>query len=648
MRWPWLVVAGCLVAGLRLPLRDPPSPADHLLPLYTFLSCGLAAHAYEIVRGRARPPALGILGPALAAWVVLASASLFWTSNLNEGAFSVITVALPFGALAALVGSFGLERVAPVRLGRLQVALALLFSLVACYQWQAHHLFSNRKLEVDNAYASFYRVNSLFFDPSLFGRFQALAILTIVGVLLLLRRPPRPALLVLATAGVFVGLALSYSQSSLLALDVGLVVLAAVVWRGRAIVGLGALAALVLLASLAVPTTRHKIFHTSLSGITSNRSSILSKGIDAFRRHPVAGSGLGSFARSAGTTAEERARIAPHNVVLQEAVELGVLGLIALAGIVFAILRLLLRPADAARSSVLRLILAAELAALGGQLAVLRVAVRGPDLLGRGGARRALRRTDAQGERHRHARERVDQVRGLEDPRDPEQQEPRHARDERRRPVLAIAREAHAQDDGQRQPDQDGQPDERVAAGALDQVGADEQVREAVARRRDTPRRRTRTCRGRARPDPTRGTGGCRPRARPRATRPARRVASRPHVCQATIPRNGTATIANCLIRIAVPSAAAAQPRRRRATSPNATTSGARDSASAVPNHAARSVSGLTASTAPSTRRSQGGPGNVQAAASIARLARHTRKRTSSSGEGSRRQTVASSAVPGR
>ena len=51
-------------------------------------------------------------------------------------------------------------------------------------------------------------------------------------------------------------------------------------------------------------------------------------------------------------------------MVLQEAVELGVLGLIALAGIVFAILRLLLRPADAARSSVLRLILAAELAAL--------------------------------------------------------------------------------------------------------------------------------------------------------------------------------------------------------------------------------------------------------------------------------------------
>jgi O-antigen ligase len=296
--------------------------------------------------------------------VLLASVSLFWTSSLDTGAFSVIDVALPFGALAALVGSLGLERVAPLRLARLQVALALLFSLVAVYQWQSHHLISNRKLEVDNAYASFYRVNSLFFDPSLFGRFQAIAILTLVGVLLLARRALHPALLVLASAGVFVGLALSYSQSSLLALDIGLVVLAGIVWRGRAVVGFGALAVLVLLASLAVPTTRHKIFHTSLSGITSNRSSILSKGIDAFRRHPLIGSGLGSFAHAAGTTPEERARIAPHNVVLQEAVELGVLGLAALAGIVFAVLRLLLRPADASRQRALRLILGCELAAI--------------------------------------------------------------------------------------------------------------------------------------------------------------------------------------------------------------------------------------------------------------------------------------------
>jgi O-antigen ligase len=376
LRWPWLVVVGCVIAGLRLPVRDPPAPSDSLLPLYAILVCGLVAHAVELVRGRVRGrglgllgraegPGLGPLGPALAVWVVLASASLFWTSELNKGAFSVIDAALPFAALAALVGAWGIDRVFPVRLAVVQVALGVLFSLVALAEWQSHHLISNRKLEVDNAYASFYRVNSLFFDPSLFGRFQALAIVTLIGALLLGNRAVRSRWLVLGAAAVFVGLALSYSQSSLLSLDVALVILAGIVWRGPAILGFVALAALVLLAALAVPSTRHKIFHSSLSNVTSNRSSILRKGIDAFRRHPLQGSGLGSFSHAAGTTPAERARIAPHNVVLQEAVELGILGVLALAGIVFAVLRLLLRPADAARGRELRIVLGCELAAIG-------------------------------------------------------------------------------------------------------------------------------------------------------------------------------------------------------------------------------------------------------------------------------------------
>ena len=393
--------------------------------------------------------------------------------------------------------------------------------------------FSNRKLEVDNAYASFYRVNSLFFDPSLFGRFQALAILTIVGVLLLLRRPPRPALLVIASAGAFIGLALSYSQSSLLALDVGLVVLAAVVWRARAIVGLAALAALVLLGSLAVPTTRHKIFNTSLSGITSNRSSILSKGVDAFRRHPIAGSGLGSFSRAAGRTPEERARIAPHNVVLQEAVELGVLGLIVLAGIVFAVLRLLLRPADAARSSVLRLVLAAELAALAVSSLFYASLFEDPTFWVATALVALCGGADAPGEGHRGSRERVDQVRGLEDPGEPEEQEPRDAGGERRRPVLAIAGQAHAQDDGQGQPDEDREPDEGVAAGALDQIGAHEQVREAVADDAIGACAELERVADAARPGPRRGTAGSRRRARPRrrvrpSASPRARTSARP------------------------------------------------------------------------------------------------------------------------
>ena len=301
----------------------------------------------------------------------------------NKGAFCVITVALPFGALAALVGSFGLERVAPVRLGtaagRARPAVLARRRATSGRRTTSSRTASSRSTTPTRASTASTRCSSTRACSGGSRRSRSsrssACCCSRAG-----RRGPRS--LVLATRGVFVGLALSYSQSSLLALDVGLVVLAAVVWRGRAIVGFAGLAALVLLASLAVPTTRHKIFHTSLSGITSNRSSILSKGIDAFRRHPLAGSGLGSFARSAGTTAEERARIAPHNVVLQEAVELGVLGLIALAGIVLR--HPPAAPAAGRRGAVERAPADPRRGAGGarGQLAVLRLAVRGPDASG--------------------------------------------------------------------------------------------------------------------------------------------------------------------------------------------------------------------------------------------------------------------------
>ena len=356
-----------------------------------------------------------MLGPALAAWVLLAVGVAVLDVDLDKGAFGVIDVALPFGALTALVGSFRLERVLPERLGRLQVALG-------------PALLAGRRLPVAGA--------PPLLEPQARGRqrlrellSRQLAVLRPEPVRALpgardphargsaVARAPAAAdrlLLVLASAGVFVGLALSYSQSSLLALDVGLVVIAGVVWRGRAVpASRGSRRSCCCL--LAVPTTRHKIFHTSLSNVTSNRSSILSKGIDAFQRHPFAGSGLGSFARSAGTTAQGARAIAPHNVVLQEAVELGVLGLIVLVGIVLALLRLLLRPADAAKERTLRLVLAAELAAIGVSSLFYAALFEDPMFWVAARSSRSRRLARAPGERHRHARERVDQVRGLED-----------------------------------------------------------------------------------------------------------------------------------------------------------------------------------------------------------------------------------------
>ena len=83
---------------------------------------------------------------------------------------------LPFGLLAALVAAGPVGRW-ELRLALIvQVVLAVVFALVAFYQYAAKDVFWNPKIIVGNEYASFFRVNSLFWDASIYGRFMAMTI----------------------------------------------------------------------------------------------------------------------------------------------------------------------------------------------------------------------------------------------------------------------------------------------------------------------------------------------------------------------------------------------------------------------------------------------------------------------------------------
>ena len=100
-------------------------------------------------------------------------------------------------------------------------------------------------MKVDNAYAPvgwFYRVNSVFYDPSIYGRFLVVAILA--SLVLVLFEPSRWAWVARCVATVtWIGLLPSFSQSSFVALAVGIVVALTVLWRRRAIVPLAVAAA---------------------------------------------------------------------------------------------------------------------------------------------------------------------------------------------------------------------------------------------------------------------------------------------------------------------------------------------------------------------------------------------------------------------
>jgi O-antigen ligase len=332
MRLPWLVPVAALVVGLRIPLRNPPAPIDHLAPLYLILAAGLLALVIRSVRGSAPPTRLGPVGWSLAAIVLVACASLFWTADRDATTYAVLAFVLPLGALAALTGTLLPEPPLTRVLPWLLTTAAAILAAVAIWQVANQELFWNEKLMRTNAYGGAFRANSLLFDPSLFGRIEALALVTIVGLLLF----GRPRLLLVAAALsavlIFTGLMLSYSQSSFVALAAGLVTLAAILWRWRALAVVAAIGVLLVAGALALPQGR-AILDQPTDQLSSARLGLASRSLDLFSERPIGGSGLGAFATATG-----QRKAAPHNVVAGTAAELGVVGGVALAALLASVL----------------------------------------------------------------------------------------------------------------------------------------------------------------------------------------------------------------------------------------------------------------------------------------------------------------------
>ena len=96
--------------------------------------------------------------------------------------------------------------------------MALVFVGVGFYQYATRDISQNLKLKTINVYAAFFRVNSVFFDPSIYGRFLVIALVAD-------RRADHPGrslregIAALAFAAVtWLGLLISFSQSSFSAL----------------------------------------------------------------------------------------------------------------------------------------------------------------------------------------------------------------------------------------------------------------------------------------------------------------------------------------------------------------------------------------------------------------------------------------------
>jgi O-antigen ligase len=349
-REPWLLA---LLTLLFVPARVGFLGHQLLVPLYAVAIGAATLIGWELLRGDERVRELRRASVPLALLVAWTGMSLAWSKDVREGAIEVLAFYIPFAIVA-----LGIARL-PWRGSRVRllygelVAMALVFAIVGFYQYQTRDIFQNPKVINGNAYAAFFRVNSVFWDPSVYGRFLVVAIIPTV-VLITLGRSLRLA----AAGAVFVlvawfGLLISFSQSSFAALLVGVVGVAWVVWRWRSLIAIVAAIAVLGGIAAAQPGIRHSLLHHTRSGLnsaTSGRASLVANGIRIAEAHPALGVGVGGFkhayAKRLHLKAKEPKTAASHDTPITIAAEEGAIGLLLFLWLLVGIFRNAFRRVD--------------------------------------------------------------------------------------------------------------------------------------------------------------------------------------------------------------------------------------------------------------------------------------------------------------
>jgi hypothetical protein len=205
----------------------------------------------------------------------------------------------------------------------------VLFAAVGLWQAATHKLFFFApNLEVSNANTDYFRVTSLFGDPSLYGRHLVLALGVVLALLATRRLDPRPALALLAV--MWAGLLFSYSQSSMVALVV--VALAIALATGdagvrRAVAGVAAVAVLAVTGYAAWQL----VSGDTLNQLTSDRTQRVQETTRVIAHHPLLGVGIGGQPRASRALAHSdrpTPNFVSHTTPLTVSAELGVIGVV--------------------------------------------------------------------------------------------------------------------------------------------------------------------------------------------------------------------------------------------------------------------------------------------------------------------------------
>jgi O-antigen ligase len=340
VRWPALVPLAVLIsAPLRPPLEFDSSATllvriaedgrlGRMLPLYFVLAAAAAALGWRALRdGDVRPLPKEIAYPA-AAFFAYACCSLLWADDVEAGTNLLLFFTLPFVALLATVARAAFPDWAPRALATAAIALASVFAAVGLWQAATHKVFFYApNLAASNANTDYFRVTSLFGDPSLYGRHVVLGIG--VALTLLATRRWRTWPLIALVGLMWAGLLFSYSQSSMTALLVMTLALAVATGDRRVRRAVALLAALAIVAACGYVAWQ-VADGKSLDRITSDRTERVKDATRVIEDHPVFGVGIGGQPRASRRLVHSdrpTPNFVSHTTPLTVFAELGVIGL---------------------------------------------------------------------------------------------------------------------------------------------------------------------------------------------------------------------------------------------------------------------------------------------------------------------------------
>jgi putative inorganic carbon (hco3(-)) transporter len=322
---------------LRVPIEIGGENANLLVPLYVVIAAGFcvsAIGAWRRVAVKEPPPNAPMrwLRLALAATLVLYAVQSAYSEDVSNAIENAGFFLAPFAVMFALLLEVQWTRRLIGGVLAVVAAVAVATALIAIGQFMARDLFLNPELFDSNQLHQYFRVNSIFFDPNILGRYLVLAIVPLAAYLAWGQSQRELALSALAAGIALAALVFTYSITSFAALLAGLGALALLRWEWRgatAAVALGCAGLVALVLAGGTPSSDIQ----SDRAIDSGREDLVEGGLELAEDRPIGGWGSGSFGAAFYERIEPARSIVSHSEPITVAAEQGAIGLVVYAGL---------------------------------------------------------------------------------------------------------------------------------------------------------------------------------------------------------------------------------------------------------------------------------------------------------------------------